>query len=564
MDAHLIDSAVYGHAWSTPESTAIFAERARLARWLEVLKALAAAQADLGIIPVTSAQAISGLDARHLDLAALGAETQRTSHSTIGLVRALQAQLPEAAREHVYHGATVQDVSDTAAVLELKAVGRVVWRDLRAVESALLDLAVRHRDTPMLGRTHGQPGAPVTFGFKAACWADETARQLERWRQSGPRLLVGQLAGAVGVLAFHGDLGLALRHRFCLRLGLGEATVSWLTARDRIAEFACNAALVSATSARIANEVYNLQRREIGEVTEPASEAAMGSITMPHKRNPERSEQIVTLARLVRSGAGVLTETMVGDHERDARTWKTEWVLLPEISHYLLAQLHLVRDLTAGIEVDAAAMAANLSRMGDFGSQELLRRMSSRLGKHRANDELQQVYRRARQSGCPLEALIKEVATPAETAGLNQPATGSAAAMVDAVVAASAQRRASETDDWPGGDGCSGEDGSLGVDGSLGEDKSPGEDGSLGVDGSLGEDKSPGEDGSLGVDGSLGEDKSPGEDGSLGVDGSLGEDKSPGEDGQPGEDGSLGVDGSPGEDGRPGAAGFGYEAGSST
>ena len=353
MDAHLIDSAVYGHGWSTAESVTIFSERARLERWVYVLKALAAAQADLGIIPEASARAIDGLDARSLDPDVLGAETRRTSHSTIGLVRELQSRLPEHAREHVYYGATVQDVSDTAAALEMRDVGGIVWRDLREVEGCLLELAARHRDTPMLGRTHGQPGAPITFGLKVASWADETARHLERWRQSRSRLVVGQLAGAVGALGFYGEQGPALRSRFCERLGLGEPTISWLTARDRIAEFASNAALVSATMARMANEVYNLQRREVGEVAEAASEATMGSITMPHKRNPERSEQMVTLARLVRSAAGVLTETMVGDHERDGRTWKTEWVLLPEMSHYLLAQLGLARGLAASIEVDA-------------------------------------------------------------------------------------------------------------------------------------------------------------------------------------------------------------------
>ena len=448
MDAHLIDSAIYGHGWSTPESQALFGERARVARWVDVLKALAGAQAEVGIIPESSSAAIADLDPHGLDLAAVAAETRRTSHSALGLVRELQARLPEFAREHVYYGATVQDVSDTSAALEMREAGSIVWRDLWAVEGALLELAERHRDTPMLGRTHGQPGAPMSFGFKAASWADETARHLQRWRQSRPRLVVGQLAGAVGVLGFYGEDGPELRRRFCVRLGLGDPAISWLTARDRIAEFATNAALAAATLGRIANEVYNLQRREIGELAEAASEATVGSFTMPHKRNPERSEQVVTLARLVRSAAGVLTETMVGDHERDGRTWKTEWVLLPEVGHYLLAQLGLARDLVAGIEVNADAMAANLHREGDFGSQELLRRLSARLGKHRANDELQSAYRRARLTGRPLTEVLEGIALPAEFEGLDRPALGSAAAMVDAVVAEATRRRAGETDAW--------------------------------------------------------------------------------------------------------------------
>ena len=451
MDAHLIDSAVYGHAWSTPESRAVFGERARTARWVAVLQALAAAQAELQIIPESSAAAIAELDPATLNLEAVAAETRRTSHSTLGLVRELQARLPESAREHVYYGATVQDITDTALALEMKAVGSLVWRDLRAVEGNLLELARRHRDTPMAGRTHGQPGAPITFGFKAASWADEIARHLDRWRQSRPRLLVGQLAGAVGALGFYDDDGPELRRRFCARLGLGEPAISWLTARDRVAELAANAALASATLGRMANEVYNLQRGEIGELSEAASPATVGSITMPHKRNPESSEQIVALARLVRSAAGVLTETMIGDHERDGRTWKTEWVLVPELSHYLLAQLAMARTLTEGLEVNAEAMAANLGAGGagsEFGSQELLRRLSARLGKHKAQDRLQRSYQQARRTGRPLaETLAGEVELE-DLAGLDRPALGSAGAMVDAVIEAATSRRAGETDQW--------------------------------------------------------------------------------------------------------------------
>ncbi len=448
MDAHLIDSAVYQHGWSTPESRALFGEQARLARWVTILQALAGAQAELGIIPEASAAAIAELDPADLDLDAVAAETRRTSHSTLGLIRQLQTGLPEPAREHVYYGATVQDVSDTSAALEMRAVGSFVWRDLWAIEGNLLELARRHRDTPMLGRTHGQPGAPMSFGFKVASWADEIARHLHRWHQSRPRLVVGQLAGAVGVLGFYGETGVELRRRFCRRLGLGEPAISWLTARDRVAELATGAALVAGTLGRMANEVYNLERGEIGEVAEAASVATVGSITMPHKRNPERSEQVVTLARLVRSAAGVLTETMIGDHERDGRTWKTEWVLVPELCHYLLAQLGLARAIFEGIEVNAEVMVANLQRAGNYGSQELLRRLSARLGKHRATDELQRAYRQAGRTDRPLPEVLAGIALPAELEGLDRPGMGSAGAMVDAVVAAATERRAHETSTW--------------------------------------------------------------------------------------------------------------------
>ena len=159
----------------------------------------------------------------------------------------------------------------------MATVGRVVWRDLHAVEGLLLDLAERHRSTVMVGRTHGQPGAPITFGFKAASWADEVRRHLDRLAEGRPRWLVAQLGGAVGVLGFFGDDGPAVRAAFCAELGLGDPGISWLTSRDRLAEFANVLAMMCATLARIGNEVYELQRPEIGELREATTAAAVGS-----------------------------------------------------------------------------------------------------------------------------------------------------------------------------------------------------------------------------------------------------------------------------------------------
>ena len=190
----------------------IFEERARLQRGLDILTALATAQARLGLIPSEAATLIAQhARAEMLDLDLIGAETRRTSHSMLGLIRALQQILPEPAREYVYVGATVQDITDTWFALVMREVGAVAWRDLRAIEETLLALAVEHRDTIMVGRTHGQPGSPITFGFKVASWADEIRRHVQRLAEGRPRWLVGQLGGAVGALGFYAPQGLQLR-----------------------------------------------------------------------------------------------------------------------------------------------------------------------------------------------------------------------------------------------------------------------------------------------------------------------------------------------------------------
>lgn len=354
---------MYGHLWGTPAVRAVFAEQDRLQGWLDVLAALARAQAAHGLVPTAAADRIGELRADDLDLGLVAAQTRATGHSTLGLIRALGQVLPADVHAHLYLGATVQDVTDTWTALALRAVLTEVRRDLRRAQELLLELAVRHRDTVMVGRTHGQPGAPITFGWKAASWADEVHRHLDRLREGAPRWLVGQLGGAVGTLAAQGPAGLQVRARFCTELGLAEPGISWLTARDRIAEVGGVLAMVAGTLARVGGEVYELQRPEIGELREAVSGDVVGSITMPHKRNPERSEHLDTLARLARANAAVLLEGMVGAHERDGRSWKAEWVALPEVCLLTATATATGVTLLESLEVDEAAMRANVSTL---------------------------------------------------------------------------------------------------------------------------------------------------------------------------------------------------------
>lgn len=447
MVTRLTDSPVYAHLWSTPELEELLGETARWQAWLDVLVALARVQARHGLVPSGAAEQIAaGARAEALDLDRVAAGTRSTSHSTLGLIRELQRVLPESAREHVYVGATVQDVSDTWFGMLMRDVGAIVRRDLLALEATVLDLAERHRDTVMVGRTHGQPGAPITFGFKAASWADELRRHLDRLREGRPRWAVGQLAGAVGALAFHeAELDpLALRRDFCAELGLADPGASWLTSRDRVAEFGHVLALVCGTLARLGTEVYELARPEIGELAEPTTATAVGSITMPHKRNPEVGEHLDTLARLTRSSAGVLLEGTVVSHERDGRGWKAEWVALPEVCLLAGTALGLARTLLAGLEVHDGAMAANLERFGDrLTSERVLAGLSGRLGKHAAQDLLQGVLA---GGGDVVDGVVaRGVASADEVRGwMARAPVATAGRMVDEVVARAREARAEE------------------------------------------------------------------------------------------------------------------------
>lgn len=388
MCAHITDSVLYRHLWGTDQTHALLDDRARVQRWLDILAALAAAQAEVGLVPAEAARAIAEhADVTLLDLERVGAETRACGHSTLGLIRCLRELLPEHAREWVYYGATVQDVTDTWTALVMRDVTDLVDSALERAEAAAASLARRHRDTLMPGRTHGQPGLPVTFGFKAAVWAAELGRHRTRLAQGRARWEVAQLGGALGTMEFWGAAALPLLAAFARRVGLAAPELPWLTARDGVAEFAGVMALVTATLGKIGQEVYVLQRPEIGELSEAFAAHQVGSITMPHKRNPELSEHLVTLARLVRADAAVAVEAMITEHERDGRAWKTEWAILPEICLYTHAAATMGCVLLEGLEVHPDRMRANVdAQRGYVLSEPVMRLLADRIGKHAAHE----------------------------------------------------------------------------------------------------------------------------------------------------------------------------------
>ncbi len=443
MSVHPIDSRVFGSAWGSDELRPLFEDAGRTRGWCEVLAVLAEEEAAVAIIPPDAAAEIARvLRGEPVDLDDVRRTTAETHHSLLGLIQVQARRCRDGAGEWICYGATVQDVTDTWYALTLLKVADVAERDLSILEADLLELARVHRSTPMLGRTHGQAGLPITFGYKVAVWVDEIRRHRARLGELRPRLGVGQLAGGVGTLSGYGPRGLELQARVMARLGLGVPVISWTSARDRFAEFVVWLALVTATLDKIGHEVYNLQRSEIGELAEPAGAGDVGSITMPQKRNPERSEHLGTLARLVRRDADMLLEAMVGDHERDGRSWKMEWVAIPEACVAAGAALLLARELVAGLEVHADAMLRNLEAWHEESAAEAVMLALARVtGKQTAHARVHAAAARARATGRPLR---DELGDDPEIGGrlpesdlerlLAAPSTGLAEALVDRVL----------------------------------------------------------------------------------------------------------------------------------
>ena len=402
------ESVVFGHLWATDETRELFSDAGRTRAWIGIIATLAAVQGELGIIPAQAAEELATMD--DVDLDAVGEQTRATGHSTLGLIRVLRRDLGPEAADWIYYGATVQDVTDTWFGLVMQRILTIARRELEAIETALTAHAEAHRGTLMLGRTHGQPGLPITFGFKAAQWAAEIRRHRTRIDEAEPRLVVGQLAGAVGTLSAFGDQGLELRALFLERLGLNVPDTSWLTARDRIAEYASLLALITGTLAKLGNEVYNLQRPELGELSEAPTEGVVGSITMPQKRNPERSEHLWTLARVVRAGAGLALEGLVGEHERDGASWKTEWQLLPQASAAAATALQYARELVEGLQVNVERMRANLdAQRGYVLAEAAMLELSEQLGKQRAHELVHQATLDGQQRGITLQEALTDL-----------------------------------------------------------------------------------------------------------------------------------------------------------
>jgi adenylosuccinate lyase len=369
---------------------------------------------------------------------------EESGHSMQGLIRAIQSRLAPSDAQWVYTGATVQDVTDTWMMLVLQQARQIITRDLERVRQAMSTLARRHRDTPMAGRTHGQQGAPITFGFKVAVWLSEVQRHQQRFAEIASRMGIAQLAGGVGSVSAFGPCGLDIQRRFAERLGLRAPNVSWTCSRDVLAEWCSLLTLVTGTVDRVGHEVYNLQRSEIGELREAFVAGTVGSITMPHKRNPEISEHLGTLARLTRHLGAAVTESLVHDHERDGRAWKTEWHAVPEATIFAGRALELLGQMVESLEVDAPRMRSNLDACGSVVvSEALMLSLASHMGRDAAHRLVYDLSIAARADG---RTLLEAVRTDRAIAALLDSAaidavldvashTGQCAGMVDRVLA---------------------------------------------------------------------------------------------------------------------------------
>jgi 3-carboxy-cis,cis-muconate cycloisomerase len=450
MAATIIDSTIFGDIFSTAAMRQVWSDENRTAKYLEIEAALARVQGRLGIIPAEAADEIaSQCVLAKIDMAKLAQQTQRIGYPILGVVSQINALCRDQLGEYCHWGATTQDITDTATVLQIREALAIVDAELAAISAAMASLAQRHRDTPMIGRSNLQQAVPVTFGYKMAGLLSAIERHRERLAQLRPRILIGEFAGASGTLASIPEGGLATQSGLMQELGLGQPDIAWHTIRDNIAEVGCFLGLVTSTLGKFATDVKLMMQTEVGEVYEPFAHGRGSSSTMPQKRNPISSCYIHANVSVVRQHVAALLDANVADHERSTGPWEIEWIVLPEIFCLSAGALAQSRFVLEGLEVDVGRMRANLDMtQGLVASEAVMMGLGPYLGREYAHDLVYDICRQAIEQGRPLLDLLAENAEIASQldrtalAGLCDPANylGLSGEMVDRVLRKRAAR----------------------------------------------------------------------------------------------------------------------------
>jgi 3-carboxy-cis,cis-muconate cycloisomerase len=452
MTATALDSFIFRDIFSTPEMRHVFSDENRTACYLVIEAALARVQGRLGIIPPEAAREIDvKCRLENIDLLELKQTTERIGYPILGVVQQLVALCEGGLGEWCHWGATTQDITDTATILQIRSALDLIEADMEAIAAALAELARKHRDVAMAGRSNLQQAVPLTFGFKCACLLAAMQRHRQRLQELRPRVCVGEFAGAVGTLASLGADGLKVQEGLMEELGLGQPEIAWHTVRDRIGEVGCFLGLLTGTLGKISMDVKLLMQTEVAEVFEPFHEGRGSSSTMPQKRNPISSLYIHATAALVRQNTAALLEAAVADHERSTGPWEIEWIALPEIFLLASGALRQTRDLVRGLEIDAARMRKNLDLTdGAIVSEAVMMGLGPHLGRQRAHDLVYDLCRKAVITGAPLVDLLandSEISKHVNRSAIERmcdPANylGLAGAMVDRVLAIEAAHKA--------------------------------------------------------------------------------------------------------------------------
>ena len=372
--------------YSRPEMARLWSQDAKYEAWLKVELAVCEVYAKRGVVP---ADALGRIKAKaQVDAVRIDEIEAKTRHDVIAFLTDLEESIGVDSR-YVHIGMTSSDVLDTALALQLQQACEVLLGDLERFRATLRTLALRHKGTLCVGRSHGVHAEPMVFGLKPALWYAEAGRNIERLRRAKEAVRVGKISGAIGTFA-HVDPD--VEEEVCRLLGLEPDPISTqVVQRDRHAELCSVLAIIAASLEKVAVEIRSLQRTEILEAEEPFADGQKGSSAMPHKRNPVGSENVSGLARLVRTNALAALENVALWHERDISHSSVERVILPDSTILVDYMLHRMTGIIDGLQVYPARMKENMERSYGlmFSQRVLLKLAGSGLPRQRAYEIVQ-------------------------------------------------------------------------------------------------------------------------------------------------------------------------------
>lgn len=438
------ENSYFSKIFSSDAMHKIFNNEKLIQSWLDTETALALAQAKCGIIPREAANEIKiKANFKNLDIEKMKEEFLKVGFPILPMVKQLTNCLDNDSAGWVHYGATTQDILDTGMVLQIREGLELIEQDIDNIIVSMTTLAKDHRNTVMAGRTFQQLASPITFGYKVAIWLAEMLRHRKRLEQLKPRLLIGQIGGAVGTFATLGDKGLVVQKEMMAILGLGCPDITWHTSRDGWAELISFFAMLAATLAKIGNEISILMRTEVGELREPFKSGRGASTTMPQKRNPVLCQPIIAIAHKLRSLSSDQFGCMIQEHERGVGQMHLEWLVIPEAFLLISGALNHMCFLMENLEVDTERMRKNLQLNGGLIMTEaVMMKLAPKIGKHKAHELLYLLASKAQESKLSLqkvlldEAEIMKYFSPAEIESLLDPSnyTGVAGEMVDSVL----------------------------------------------------------------------------------------------------------------------------------
>ena len=391
--------------YSRPKMASIWEPANRFALWLRIEVLACEAWAELGEVPrdaLAEIQAKAGFD-----LARIDAIEREVKHDVVAFLTAVAERVGPAAR-YLHLGLTSSDILDTALACQMREAADLLLEDAEALGRILADLAITHRGTVMIGRTHGIHAEPTTFGLKLAMWLMEVRRARERLERAREVVSYGKLSGAVGTFA---NVPPRVEEYVCARLGLKPEPISTqIIQRDRHAEFLALLGIVGASLDKFATEIRHLQRTEVREVEEPFTEGQKGSSAMPHKRNPVACEQVSGLSRLLRSHVQAGLENVALWHERDISHSSVERVILPDSTILLDYLLVRFREVLEGLRVYPETMRRNLNATHGviFSQQVLLTLAKAGVSREAAYRMVQRNAMRAWEEGEDFQTLLRQ------------------------------------------------------------------------------------------------------------------------------------------------------------